>query len=114
MLAEEVQQDIRSDVVRQIADHKQLLLKMAQRSQIDGQNILFEYLDILLVGKTPSQILSQFAVEFYGDQPLGCLSKQFRDGRFARADLDDGLIGEVSESFHDADSRIVVGEKVLS
>lgn len=110
----EVQQDVRGEVVGQVADDEQLFVRPGERREIDIEDVAFDDFDIALRCEAVAEAWGQVAVEFDGDEAFGVRGEQFGDGGFAGADFDDGAAGDVAEGIDNALASRGADEEVLA
>src|SRR5579883_822349 len=113
MMAKQMQQNVRCNVIRQVSDHDQLSLASSQSGKIYCQDVLFDDLDMMQLSKLPAQSRCQIAIQLHSQQFPGSLRKQFSDGSLTRTDLDHGGIGNIAQGLHDAPARAAVRKKIL-
>ena len=125
---EEVEEDVGSDVVGQVADYEKLVGRRllvgvdsvrvdgvaAQSGEIGAENVLLEDLDGGQGSKLFAELRSEVAVEFDGDEAVGTGVEQPSDGSAAGSDFDNGAMGEVAEGVDDSGLRRGADEKVLA
>ena len=115
---EQVKQDLRGDVVRQVADDIGCLLASdvigEQRGQVGLQNVRVMDRDLRLVAEAEGKFPREGWVELDAVQPPAARREQGGDGPMAWTDFDGGALTGVAESVGDADAGGLVDEEVLA
>ena len=113
--AEETEQNFRGDVVGQIADDQELFfVSSAQRSEVDGQNVLLENFDRCSIRKLVAQAGGQVAIQLDGHQPARARSQKRGDRAASWANFDDGAARHIAERIRNRGLRGGADEKVLA
>lgn len=90
---EEVEQDVGSDVVGQIADDEQLVRILgAEGTEVGSENVLLEDFDVGLIGELGTKARGEIAVEFDGDEATSAAGEDLGDGSAAWTDFDNGAM----------------------
>ena len=125
-IVEQAQQNVRSDVVRKIADDLRRIgaeldagtaqagLGAEQGIEIDGENISFDDLDIGEHAEAQAKLRGQHAVKLHGDQAASALGQQGSENAASGADFDHGVLRHVAEGVDDLQGEAVAGEEMLS
>ena len=70
--------------------------------------------DVCLVAEAEGKGRGKSVVELDSDQASAAGGQDLGQRTAARADLDDGAVGEIAEGVHDAVPRLIVDEEVLA
>ena len=113
----QLEQNRRSDVVRQVAHYTQSLARCAvlrkRRSKVEVQHVLFDDRD-LLRWKLHAQAESEIVIEFNCDNVFCACGQRSSYSALARANLDHSAAREVAKRSHDAFNRLRIAEKILA
>ena len=110
----ELQQNVRSDVVRKVPNDISRLAFGHNRSKVGLQNIVFDNLYLGLIAKSEGQFGRKSTIEFQRNQPATAPGQDFRDGPVAGSDLDHGSLAEIAKSVDDGMTGSIVHKKVLA
>src|ERR1035437_5062560 len=111
---EETQQNLRSDVVGQVADHVSGLASGYERIELHSQHIGLDDLDVRLLAELKAQLSGEGAIDFNRDKTMTSRGKDRRNSAVAWANLDHGALAEWAERVHDGGASSVVNQEVLS
>ena len=92
-IAEQMQQNWRSDVVGKIAYDVQFVTAASQSIEVNGEDVSLYHFNCRDLG---AQANGEIVVELDGDEELGARSKDFGDGSGAGANFNDGLMRYVA------------------
>jgi hypothetical protein len=110
---EEVQQDVRGDVVWQVADDV-YGLAFGELGEIGLEDVGVVNGDVRIVAEAEGQLAGEGRVELDAVQACAAGSEEVGDGSVAGADFDDGALAYIAEGFGDAEAGVLVDEEVLS
>lgn len=110
----EMEQDVRGEVVGQVADDEELFGWLRQGGEVYVEDVALDDFDVGLRGEAFAEARGEFAVEFDGDEAAGAGGEQVRDGGFAGADFDDGAVSEVAEGIDNGVAGRGTDEEVLA
>ena len=110
----EMEQDVRGDVVRQVADNIEGFTLRSQRSQVGREDVGFEDFDSGVFAEAEAQFGGKGAIEFDRDQALGARREDVGDGAVAGTDLDDSTLREVAQRVGDPVARVLIDKKILT
>ena len=111
--SKELQQNIRSDVVRQVSDHIGGFIVGNQRSEIGLENIAFDNLYLGLIAKPESQFGCERPIKLQRNQPAAPPGENLSDRPVARPNLNHGPLGKIAKSVDNGMTGSVVHKKVL-
>ena len=109
--AEQVEQDGRGDVVRQVADDPQRPARLLREGgEVDGQHVGLDHLEL---GPAP-QARRQVAIELDDGQPAAARHERIGHGAESRPDLHQRIAGPRVDHADDAVDDGAVGEEMLA
>ena len=111
---EELEQDLRRDVVGQVADDVGTGLVGEQAAEISGEHVAFDDGDGGLVLIAQAELGGEVGVEFYGDEAVAVRGEEIGEDTVTGPDLKDGLAGEAAKGVDDAALCVGVAEEVLA
>src|SRR5262249_20857063 len=126
MKFKEVQENVRCDVVRQVAHHagarRLERTQVIQRSdgavqdgaEIHLEHVGFDDLHVRLAGIAEAELRGQEPVKLDGDQPAGPAGQQLRERAFAGPDLHCHGLRHVTQGVHNFFRCAWVGQEILS
>lgn len=114
VLGEEMQQDVRRNVVGQVANDVGGFAGLQIGAEVSVEDVGFDDLYVGVVAIVEGEFGGEGAVEFDADQALGAFGEDAGNGAVAWADFNHSAVGDVAQGVGDAMARGVIGEEVLS
>lgn len=117
-----MQQNIRGDVVRKVANHIKgcgfligvLSRRRQEAAQIGLQDVGVVHGHVWLVAKAKRELSRQRRVKLDAVQPGAAGRKVSRDGAMPGADLDNGMSMDLTECVRDPQARSFIDQEVLA
>lgn len=114
LVCDEMEQDVRGEVVGQIADYEEFFVWLRERGEVDVEDVALDDFDMGLGSEAFAEAGREVAVKLNRDKARGTRSEQLGDGGFAGSDFNDGTLGEIAESVDDGVTGRGADKEILS
>ena len=108
-----MQQNVRRNVVGQIPNHIQGLVCLSKLTQVHGQHIRLDNLDLRLFPKTKPKLRCQSPVQLHSDKPLRARRQNVGNRSMPRPNLDHLTRTHIPQRVGNTLPRLVIHQKIL-